>query len=229
MSHVYFDHNATTALDNQVLDAMLPYMTDQHGNATSRHAYGRIARNAIEQAREQVAKAVGAYPSQVVFTASGTEANNFAIVGIASKHPNTQITISATEHPCVTRPAEMMQQRGWKLARIGVNHQCELDFANLEQALQSTSNLPLTSGLVSVMLANNETGVIQDIARVADLARKHGAYVHTDAVQALGKIAVNFEDLNVHAMTISSHKIHGPQGAGALILDKRVDLSLIHI
>ena len=225
MSHVYFDHNATTALDNQVLDAMLPYMTDQHGNATSRHAYGRIARNAIEQAREQVAKAVGAYPSQVVFTASGTEANNFAIVGIASKHPNTQITISATEHPCVTRPAEMMQQRGWKLARIGVNHQCELDFANLEQALQSTSNLPLTSGLVSVMLANNETGVIQDIARVADLARKHGAYVHTDAVQALGKIAVNFEDLNVHAMTISSHKIHGPQGAGALILDKRVDIA----
>lgn len=219
MSHVYFDHNATTALDSRVLKAMLPFLTTQQGNATSRHAYGRFARDAVEQAREQVANAVGAYPSQVVFTASGTEANNFAIAGMAAMLPNTQIAISAIEHPCVTRPAEMMQSRGWTLAKIGVNHQCELAFAQLENALRKPTSL------VSVMLANNETGAIQNIADVAELARKNGAYVHADAVQALGKIDVNFEALNVHAMTISSHKIHGPQGAGALILDKRVDIS----
>lgn len=219
MAHTYFDHNATTALDPQVLQAMLPLMNEQQGNATSRHAFGRFARDAVEQAREQVANAVGAYPSQVVFTASGTEANNFAINGIMAKQPNTQIVISAMEHPCVTRPAEMLQTRGFSLAKIGVDAQCELDFSSLENALERPTSL------VSVMLANNETGTIQNITRVAELAKQHGAYSHTDAVQAFGKIPVNFAELNVNAMTISSHKIHGPQGAGALILDKRVDIS----
>ena len=219
MAHVYFDHNATTALDARVLKAMLPWMTAQQGNATSRHAYGRAARDAVEIAREQVANAVGAYPSQVVFTASGTEANNFAINGMTAKLPNTQIAISAIEHPCVMRPAEMLQSHGFKLAKIGVNAQCELDFTKLESALTRPTSL------VSVMFANNETGTIQDIAHVAELAKKHGAYTHTDAVQAFGKTLVNFAELNVNAMTISSHKIHGPLGAGALILDKRVDMT----
>lgn len=219
MAHVYFDHNATTALDARVLQTMLPWMTTQHGNATSRHGYGRAARDAIEQAREQVANAVGAYPSQVIFTASGTEANNFAIFGMTAKQPNTQVAISAIEHPCVTRPAEELQARGYALARIAANAQCELDFEQMETALKTPTSL------VSVMLANNETGTIQNIAHVAALAKIHGAYTHTDAVQAFGKIPVNFAELNVNAMTISSHKIHGPQGAGALILDKRVDAS----
>ncbi len=219
MAHTYFDHNATTALDPQVLQAMLPLMSEQQGNATSRHAFGRFARDAVEQAREQVASAVGAYPSQVVFTASGTEANNFAINGITAKQPNTQIVISAIEHPCITRPAEMLQTRGFDLAKIDVNAQGELDLASLERALQRPTSL------VSVMLANNETGTIQNIARMAELAKQRSAYSHTDAVQAFGKIPVNFAELNVNAMTISSHKIHGPQGAGALILDKRVDIT----
>lgn len=219
MAHIYFDHNATTALDEQVLQAMLPFMSAQQGNATSRHAYGRAARDAIEQAREQVANAVGAYPSQVILTASGTEANNFAVNGITAKQPNTQIVISAIEHPCVTRPAEMLQSRGYTLTKIGVNAQGELDVASLENALKRPTSL------VSVMLANNETGAIQAVTQMAELAKKHGAYSHTDAVQAFGKIPVDFSALNVHAMTISSHKIHGPLGAGALILDKRVDIS----
>ena len=219
MAHIYFDHNATTALDEQVLQAMLPFMSAQQGNATSRHAYGRAARYAIEQAREQVANAVGAYPSQVILTASGTEANNFAVNGITAKQPNTQIVISAIEHPCVTRPAEMLQSRGYTLTKIGVNAQGELDVASLENALKRPTSL------VSVMLANNETGAIQAVTQMAELAKKHGAYSHTDAVQAFGKIPVDFSALNVHAMTISSHKIHGPLGAGALILDKRVDIS----
>lgn len=218
MSPVYFDHNATTILNPKVLDVMLPFMTQQYGNPSSRHRFGRTARNAIEQAREQVAKAVGAQPAQVTFTASGTEANNFAVCGIPARQPATQIAISAIEHPCVTRPALLMQKRGWTLSSIGVDKNGLLHTEQLEHTLQRSTSL------VSVMLANNETGVVQNIVDVAETARKHGAMVHTDAVQAFGKIAVNFSDLNVHAMTVSSHKIHGPQGAGALILDKRVDI-----
>jgi len=218
MKTVYFDHNSTTALKPQVLEAMLPFMVDQHGNATSRHSYGRTSRAAVEHAREQVASAVGAYATQIVFTASGTEANNFAVHGICSNLKPTQILTSSIEHPCVSRPAKAMQAYGWQAKSIHVDANCNIDIAHLQNLLIAPT------GLVSVMLANNETGVIQDIAKVTELAREHKAYVHTDAVQALGKIPVDFFALNVHAMTISSHKIGGPLGAGALVLDKRIDI-----
>ncbi len=218
MSQVYFDHNSTTALKTEVLEAMLPFMANQHGNATSRHSFGRTARAAVEHAREQVASAVGAYATQIVFTASGTEANNFAVHGICSNLDKGQILTSAIEHPCVSRPALAMQARGWKAHSIKVDADCNINLVHLQKLLLAPTNL------VSVMLANNETGVIQDIAKVAGLAREHKAYVHTDAVQALGKIPVDFFALNVHAMTISSHKIGGPLGAGALVLDKRIDI-----
>ena len=218
MNQVYFDHNSTTALKTQVLEAMLPFMANQHGNPTSRHSFGRTARAAVEHAREQVAAAVGAYATQIVFTASGTEANNFAVHGICSNLDAGQILTSAIEHPCVSRPAIAMQSRGWKAKSIKVDADCNIDMQHLQNLLQTPTNL------VSVMLANNETGAIQDIAKVAELAREHKAYVHTDAVQALGKIPVDFFALNVHAMTISSHKIGGPLGAGALVLDKRIDI-----
>lgn len=220
---VYFDHNSTTALKTEVLEAMLPFMTDQHGNATSNHSFGRTARTAVEHAREQVAAAVGAYANQIVFTASGTEANNFAVRGICGNLEAGQILTSAIEHPCVSRPALAMQTCGWKAHNIKVDSNCNLDMAHLQNLLQSPTNL------VSAMLANNETGVIQDIAKIAEVARSHKAYVHTDAVQALGKIPVDFFALNVHAMTVSSHKIGGPLGAGALVLDKRIDIQpLLH-
>lgn len=223
MTSVYFDHNATTALDSRALQAMLPWMQAQTGNPTSRHMFGRSARDAIEHAREQVAEACGAYASQVVFTASGTEANNFAIKGIAAAKPNMQILSSAIEHPCVSRPALAMLQLGCSAQQIAVDSNGKVDLTQLQ------AQLATPTGLVSVMLANNETGVIQEIATIAEAAHAAGAFVHTDAVQALGKIKVNFSDLNVHAMTISSHKIHGPQGAAALILDKRVDIQpLLH-
>ena len=218
MSQVYFDHNSTTALKTEVLEAMLPFMANQHGNPTSRHSFGRAARAAVEHAREQVANAVGAYATQIVFTASGTEANNFAVHGICGNLDAAQILTSAIEHPCVSRPALAMQARGWKAKSIKVDADCNIDMTHLQSLLQTPTNL------VSVMLANNETGAIQDIAKVAELAREAKAYVHTDAVQALGKIAVDFFALNVHAMTISSHKIGGPLGAGALVLDKRIDI-----
>lgn len=223
MNSIYFDHNATTALDERVLEAMLPWMRAQTGNATSRHVFGRSARDAIEYARGQVADACGAYASQVIFTASGTEANNFAVKGIAAAKPNKQILTSAIEHPCVTRPALALQQQGWPAQQIAVDANGQIDIAALRSLLAAPT------GLVSVMLANNETGVIQDLATITEIAHTAGAFVHTDAVQALGKINVNFSDLNVNAMTISSHKINGPQGAAALILDKRVDIQpLLH-
>ena len=215
---IYFDNNGTTLLDPKVLESMLPYLSQQYGNATSRHLFGRSARQAIERAREQVADAAGAHPSQVILTGSGTESNNLAITGIASINQGRAIAVSAIEHPCVTRPAIAMQKRGWHLNTIGVDADGKLDRQALKDSLQSPTSL------VSVMLANNETGVIQDIAEIAEIARKHQAFMHTDAVQALGKIKVDFSDLNIHAMTLSSHKINGPQGAGALILDKRVDI-----
>lgn len=215
-SATYFDHNATTALDSRVLQAMLPFLSKQPGNATSRHSYGRAARQAVDQARAQVAEAVGAHPSQIIFTASGTEANNLAIQGMVES--NSQILVSAIEHPAVTRPALTMRQRGNSVASIAVDASGKL----IDSSLQNLLSQP--TSLVSVMLANNETGVIQNIAEIAEMVRSRGAYLHTDAVQALGKIAVDFSALNVHAMSLSSHKIKGPQGAGALVLDKRVDI-----
>jgi cysteine desulfurase len=218
---IYFDHNATTALDARVWETMLPFMTRQHGNPTSRHSFGRHARNAIERAREQVANAVNAHPSQVIFTSGGTEANNLAITGISARYGKSQIAISAIEHPCVTRPALAMKQRGWGLATLKVNNAGVIDKNAVEQTLKTETSL------VSLMLANNETGAIQPVAEIAEIVRRHGVTMHTDAVQALGKIKLDFADLNVHAMTLSSHKINGPQGAGALVLDKRIDIQPI--
>lgn len=223
MNHVYFDHNATTKLDSEVLAAMMPWLDSQSGNPTSRHQYGRNARDAVELARNQVADACGAYPSQIIFTANGTEANNFAIKGMANHVVKGQLLTSAIEHPCVTNPARLMQSFGHSHQQIAVNAEGEVDLATLEQLLQKPTSL------VSVMAANNETGVIQDIAAVVQIARKAGALVHTDAVQMLSKVALDFDAMNVQAMTLSSHKINGPQGAAALVLDKRVDITpLLH-
>ena len=223
MNTVYFDHNSTTAVKPQVLQAMLPWLSNTAGNATSRHVYGRNVRDAVEAARKQIAECVGVQASQVVFTSGGTEANNFAIKGIAANLTPTQLLVSAIEHPCVSRPAQSLAWHGWQVQSIKVDSQCVLDLADAAQKLNART------GLVSVMLANNETGAIQPIAELAKLTRAHGALLHTDAVQAFGKLPVDFTALGVNAMTVSSHKIGGPVGVGALILDKRVDIApLLH-
>jgi len=215
---VYFDHNSTTPLDERVLEAMLPYLKTHYGNASSRHGYGTRARKAIDRARAQVAAAVGAEPVQVIFVSGGTEANNTFIKGAAAQQSPSQIAISAIEHPCIAKPAQELAGAGWKLRKLAVDSEGRVDLADVEEALLRPT------GIVSVMLANNETGVIQDVASVAELARRKKAWVHTDAVQAFGKTAVDFNTLNVHAMTISGHKIYGPKGAAALILDRRLEL-----
>jgi cysteine desulfurase len=219
MLPAYFDHNATTPLDERVLQAMLPFFRERYGNASSRHEYGRTARKAVDDAREQVADMVGAHPSQIYFVSGGTEANNLLIKGAAARLQPSQVAVSAVEHPSVIRPAQELRGQGWKLRSLAVDAVGRLEMDDVEMALRES-----VTGLVSVMLANNETGVVQDVAAVAELARGAGAMVHTDAVQALGKMPVSFAALNVHAMTISAHKVYGPKGAGALVLDKRLDL-----
>jgi cysteine desulfurase len=221
MNHVYFDHNATTPVDERVLAAMLPFLRSQYGNASSRHEFGTQARRAVEHAREQVAAIVNVQPVQVVFVSGGTEANNLFVKGAAAYLKPTQIAVSAIEHPCVAKPAQDLARQGWKVRRFAVTRDGEIDLADVDATLHEAT------GLVSVMLANNETGVIQDVAAVAGRARRARAWMHTDAVQALGKIPVDFEALGVHAMTVSAHKLYGPKGAAALVVDKRLELKAI--
>jgi cysteine desulfurase len=218
---VYFDHNATTPLEARVLDGMLPYLTQHYGNASSRHEYGRAARRAIDEARQRVACAVGAHPTEVIFTSGGSEANNLFIKGAAAALKPGMLAISAIEHPCVREPARQLTQWGWRLREIAVDADCRIASADFSAALAEKP------ALISLMLANNETGAVQDVTELAAQAQPTRAWFHTDAVQACGKLPLNFRVLNaagVHAMTLSAHKIGGPKGAGALVVDKRVDL-----
>ncbi len=222
---VYLDHNATTPLDARVLEAMLPWLREQYGNASSRHEYGRAARRAIDEARQQVAAAVGAHPTEIIFTSGGSEANNLFIKGAATMRREQGrfpgVAISAIEHPCVREPARQLAKAGGHLREIAVDAAGRIDQDDFRQALAQRP------AIVSVMLANNETGVVQEIDALTRAAHGSGAWFHSDAVQALGKLPVDFRALNaagLHALTLSAHKLGGPKGAGALVLDKRVEL-----
>ncbi|HSD60311.1 MAG TPA: cysteine desulfurase family protein [Burkholderiales bacterium] len=214
----YLDHNATTPVDEAVLAAMLPYFREKFGNASSRHEFGTVARKALDTAREQVAAALQVRPTQVIFTSGGSEANNLFLRGAAGYLKPSQIAVSAVEHPCVAKPAQELARRGWTLRKLAVDGEGRLDMADLDTALAEPT------GIVSVMLANNETGVIYDVAAVAEKARAKGALVHSDAVQAFGKIPFDFPSLKVHALTLSGHKFHAPKGTGVLVVDKKVAL-----
>ena len=223
MEHVYFDHNATTPLDDKVFEAMLPYLRERFGNASSRHELGTVARRAVDTARQQVGALVNAQPSQVIFVSGGTEANNLFIKGAAGYLKPTQVAVSAIEHPCVAKPAQELARQGWKVRKLAAMPDGQIDLADVDAALKEPT------GIVSAMLVNNETGVVLDVPAVAERARAAKAWMHTDAVQALGKVPVDFQALGVHAMTISAHKIYGPKGAAALVIDKRLQLRpLIH-
>jgi cysteine desulfurase len=220
---VYLDHNATTPLDERVLEAMLPWLRGRYGNPSSIHAMGREARRALDTAREQVAQLVGAHPSQVLFTSGGTEANNSALKGVAFRSTPGRITLGGIEHASVSSPAQSLQRFGWQLDMAEVDAQGRYRLDSLEQALHTDTRL------VSLMWANNETGAVQPIAAIAAQCRERGILFHTDAVQAAGKLAVDFAASGAHLLSLSAHKLYGPKGVGALIWDKAVDMEpLLH-
>ncbi|MBK8814180.1 MAG: cysteine desulfurase [Methylococcaceae bacterium] len=208
---IYFDHNATTPIDDRVIETMLPFFRLFYGNPSSLYRQGRYVRSAIDTAREQVAALVGVRPMQVVFTSGGTEANNSAFTVL---NPGDKLAISAIEHPSVSEPAQHLAQLGNSVMAIKVDRNGIINEDEIDQAIEYKPTF------VSMMLANNETGVIQDIAAISRQFIDSGSCIHTDAVQALGKIPVDFNELGVNLMSVSSHKIYGPKGCGALITSK---------
>lgn len=220
---VYLDHNATTPLDPRALEAMLPFLTEHHGNPSSVHRFGRTARSAVDRAREQVADLVNVQSGQVIFTSGGTEANNLAIKGVAALNRPGHVVIGATEHPSVVESATSLGDNGWRAVVLPVDGNGRLVESEIDTVLS------LRPALVSVMWANNETGVVQDIASLSARVREHGGLMHTDAVQAAGKIEMDFSASGVNLMSLSAHKLNGPKGIGALIVDKSVELKpLLH-
>ncbi len=222
---VYLDNNATTALDERVLQAMLPFMGQITGNPSSVHRFGRLQKDAIEQARESVAQLAGARAEQVIFTSGGTESNNLLLNGFSKKgfingsiSGDERIAISAIEHMSLLEPA---QHLSLQVDKIAVDENGLIKAHALEQVLTEQT------ALISVMMANNETGVIQNLAPLIELASEHKCFFHSDASQAAGKIALNFVDSGLSAMTVSAHKLYGPVGVGALIIDKRLPMTKI--
>lgn len=215
---VYLDHNATTPLHVKAFEAMRPYMGAVTGNPSSVHRFGRLQRDAIEHARAQVAALVDARPEQVIFTSGGTEANNLLLKGLCADDSVSHFAVSAIEHMSMLEPAAAIEKSGCKVKLIPVDAEGYISGDSLKQVIDKETSL------VSVMAANNETGVIQDIATLARLAHEQGAWFHTDASQVAGKIKTSFQDSGVQAMTLSAHKLYGPMGVGALIIDKQLPL-----
>jgi cysteine desulfurase len=212
VSRIYLDHNATTPLDPRVLDAMLPILRDGFGNPSSLHWFGQQARAAVDTAREQVAALVGASPGEIVFTGGGTEADNMALRGAAAaaREPRRKVVYSAIEHHAVMNTAKALAEEGVPVAsaRVGIDGRVDLD--------DLRAKVDDHTAIVALMLANNETGVVEPVEELVRIARERGALVHCDAVQAAGKIPVDARALDVDTLAVSAHKIYGPKGVGAL-------------
>ncbi len=217
MSVIYLDNNATTQVDPAVLEAMLPYLTDYYGNPSSMHTFGGQVGRAVSEARSQVAQLLGADTSEIIFTSCGTEGNNAAIrAALAAQADRRHIITTQVEHAAVLNVCKQLEKQGYTVTYLSVNPQGQLDLTELEAAL--TGN----TALVSIMYANNETGVIFPIEQIGQMVKEYGAIFHVDAVQAVGKVPLNMKTSTIDLLTLSGHKLHAPKGIGALYVRRGV-------
>jgi len=218
MKRIYLDHSATTPVDLEVATLMMTYYTEKYGNPSSVHSFGREAKQALEEARRQVAELIGATSQEVTFTSGGTEADNLAILGTAEamRKKGKHIITSAVEHHAVLETCEYLEKNGFELTVIPVDAEGIVSVEDVRKAVRPDTIL------ISVMHANNEVGAIQPIVEIGNLAKELGITFHVDAVQSLGKIPINVKEMNIDLLTVSSHKIYGPKGVGALYIRKGV-------